>query len=131
VVATVAAGPGGQPYNVNADAVAGSVAGALVAEKLVYLTDVEGLYADLDDPGSLIKRATLPELEALLAAGRFRSGMIPKLEGVAVALRAGVGSAHILDGRRKHALLLELFTDSGVGTMICPEDAGPEPEAGR
>jgi acetylglutamate kinase len=111
--------------------VAGSVAGALVAEKLVYLTDVEGLYADLDDPGSLIKRATLPELEALLAAGRFRSGMIPKLEGVAVALRAGVGSAHILDGRRKHALLLELFTDSGVGTMICPEDAGPEPEAGR
>ncbi|HYT26175.1 MAG TPA: acetylglutamate kinase [Actinomycetota bacterium] len=123
VVATVAAGPMGQPYNVNADAVAGALAAALAAEKLVYLTDVEGLYADLGDPGSLIERTTLAELEAQLAAGRFRAGMIPKLEGVVAALRAGVGSAHILDGRRRHALLLELFTDSGVGTMISP---GPE-----
>jgi len=122
VVATVAAGPGGQPYNVNSDAVAGALAAALAAEKLVYLTNVEGLYVDLDDPGSLVKRATLPELEALLAAGRFHAGMIPKIEGVLAALRGGVGSAHILDGRCKHALLLELFTDSGVGTMICPEE---------
>jgi acetylglutamate kinase len=130
VVATVAAGPMGQPYNVNADAAAGALAAALTAEKLVYLTDVEGLYADLGDPGSLVERTTLAEVEALLAAGRFRAGMIPKLEGVVAALRSGVGSAHILDGRRRHALLLELFTDSGVGTMISP-DADPAPGTER
>jgi acetylglutamate kinase len=129
VVATVAAGPGGQPYNVNADAVAGALAGALGAEKLVYLTDVEGLYADLGDPGSLIERTTLAELEALLASGRCHTGMIPKLGGIVAALRSGVGSAHILDGRRRHALLLELFTDSGVGTMVCPDPPAPSPQA--
>ncbi|HZD74167.1 MAG TPA: acetylglutamate kinase [Actinomycetota bacterium] len=118
VIATVASGPGGQPYNVNADAAAGAVAAALGAEKLVYLTDVEGLYADLADPGSLYSRMTLREVEELLSSGRLHSGMLPKLHGVATALRAGVGSAHILDGRRRHALLLELFTDQGVGTMI-------------
>ncbi len=118
VIATVAAGPDGQPYNVNADAAAGAVAGALGAEKLVYLTDVEGLYADLADPSSLYSRMTLVEVEELLESGRLGSGMIPKLRGVATALRAGVGSAHLLDGRRRHALLLELFTDHGVGTMV-------------
>jgi acetylglutamate kinase len=118
VIATVAAGPDGQPYNVNADAAAGAVAAALGAEKLVYLSDVEGLYADLADPGSLYSRMTLREVEELLGSGRLQSGMIPKLHGVATALQAGVGSAHILDGRRRHALLLELFTDHGVGTMI-------------
>lgn len=118
VIATVAAGPGGQPYNVNADAVAGAVAASLDAEKLVYLTDVEGLYRDLSDPASLYSRMTLAEVEELLAGGSLHSGMIPKLRGVATALRAGVRSAHILDGRRRHALLLELFTDHGVGTMI-------------
>ena len=117
VIATVAAGPGGQPYNVNADAVAGAVAASLDAEKLVYLTDVEGLYRDLSDPGSLYSRMTLAEVEGLLADGSLHSGMIPKLRGVATALRSGVRSAHILDGRRRHALLLELFTDRGVGTM--------------
>jgi acetylglutamate kinase len=118
VVATVAAGPGGQPYNVNADAVAGSLAAALAAHKLVYLTDVAGLYADLDDPGSLIHHLDLGEVEAMLAEGRLSAGMVPKLGGIATALRAGVGSAHILDGRLEHALLLELLTDAGVGTMI-------------
>jgi acetylglutamate kinase len=118
VVATVAAGPGGQPYNVNADAVAGAMAAALRAEKLVYLTDVAGLYADIDDPGSLLHRLDLAEVEAMLAGGRCSAGMVPKLGGVVAALRAGVGSAHILDGRLAHALLLELLTDSGVGTMI-------------
>lgn len=120
VIATVAAGPDGQPYNVNADAVAGAVAAALDAEKLVYLTDVEGLYRDLDDPASLYSRMTLAEVEELLAGGGLQSGIIPKLRGVATALRSGVRSAHILDGRRRHALLLELFTDRGVGTMIGP-----------
>ena len=125
VVATVAAGPGGQPYNVNADAVAGALAAALGAEKLVYLTDVAGLYADVDDPGSLLRRLDLPAVEALLAEGRCSAGMVPKLGGLVAALRAGVGSAHIIDGRLAHALLLELLTDSGVGTMV-----RREPEAG-
>jgi acetylglutamate kinase len=124
VIATVAAGPDGLPYNVNADAVAGAVAASLDAEKLVYLTDVEGLYGDLSDPSSLYSRATLDDLEQLLADGRLHSGMIPKLRGVATALRGGVRSAHILDGRRRHALLLELFTDQGVGTMIGPGRSG-------
>jgi acetylglutamate kinase len=132
VIATVAAGPGGQPYNVNADAVAGAVAASLDAEKLVYLTDVEGLYGDLSDPASLYSRMTLAEVEKLLAAGGMHSGMVPKLRGVVTALRAGVRRAHILDGRRRHALLLELFTDRGVGTMIGPEEspAGGAPVAG-
>jgi acetylglutamate kinase len=130
VIATVAAGPDGQPYNVNADAVAGAVAASLDAEKLVYLTDVEGLYRDLADPASLYSRMTLAEVEALLAGGGLHSGMIPKLRGVATALRSGVRSAHILDGRRRHALLLELFTDRGVGTMIGPAPEGPEDPQG-
>jgi acetylglutamate kinase len=130
VIATVAAGPLGQPYNVNADAVAGAVAASLDAEKLVYLTDVEGLYRDLSDPASLYSRMTLAEVEELLAGGGLHSGMIPKLRGAATALRSGVRSAHILDGRRRHALLLELFTDRGVGTMIRPEGPGePQPDA--
>jgi acetylglutamate kinase len=85
---------------------------------------VEGLYADLSDPGSLYSRMSLAEVERLLDAGSLHSGMIPKLHGVATALRAGVRSAHILDGRRRHALLLELFTDRGVGTMIRSGDPG-------
>lgn len=128
VIATVAAGPDGQPYNVNADAVAGALAAALGAEKLVYLTDVEGLYRDVSDPGSLLRHVTLAEVEAMLASGQAHSGMIPKLRGIVTALRAGVGSAHILDGRLRHALLLELFTDKGVGTMVGPDgwkDARP------
>jgi acetylglutamate kinase len=118
VVAGVAAGPGGQPYNVNADAVAGAMAAALGAEKVVYLSNVEGLYADPDDPGTLITRLGLADLEALTEGGGVRTGMVPKLDGIAAALRGGVASAHILDGRVRHALLLELFTDHGVGTMI-------------
>jgi acetylglutamate kinase len=122
VVATVAAGPEGRPYNVNADAAAGSLAAALGAEKLVYLTDVEGLYADLDDPGSLLEQLTVEEVEAILAEGRVAAGMVPKLTGIVTALRGGVRRAHILDGRREHALLLELFTDSGVGTMVSSQE---------
>jgi acetylglutamate kinase len=131
VVATVAAGPEGQPYNVNADAAAGSLAAALGAEKLVYLTDVEGLFADLDDPGSLLPQLGVAEVEAILGAGQVAAGMVPKLTGIVTALRGGVSRAHILDGRREHALLLELFTDSGVGTMVAaePERFG-EPQGG-
>jgi acetylglutamate kinase len=118
VVAGVAAGPGGQPFNVNADAVAGAMAAALSAEKVVYLTNVEGLLADPADPGSVISRLDLKELDELLGSGKVHTGMIPKLTGIATALRAGARSAHIIDGRIEHALLLELFTDAGVGTMV-------------
>ena len=84
--------------------------------------DVEGLYADLDDPGSLLEQLTVEEVEAILAEGKVAAGMVPKLTGIVTALRGGVRRAHILDGRREHALLLELFTDSGVGTMVSSEE---------
>ena len=91
MVATVARQPDGQPYNVNADAAAGSLAAALGAEKLVYLTDVEGLYADLADPGSLLQQLTVAQVEAILAGGEVAAGMVPKLTGIVTALRAGSG----------------------------------------
>jgi len=118
VVATIAGDTRGQAYNVNADAVAGAIAVALRAEKLVYLTDVEGLRADPDDPASLMRQATVDELDAMVAGGTASGGMIPKVEACARAVRGGVHRAHILDGRVPHVLLLEVFTDRGVGTMI-------------
>ncbi|HVN51565.1 MAG TPA: acetylglutamate kinase [Acidimicrobiales bacterium] len=118
VVSTIGADPSGQAYNINADAVAGAVAVALGAEKLVYLTDVAGLLRDVDDPDSLITRISAPELEALIGEGVLSGGMIPKISACLEALDHGVGSAHLLDGRVTHVLLLELFTDAGFGTMI-------------
>jgi acetylglutamate kinase len=118
VVATIAGDTKGQTYNINADTVAGAIATALQAEKLVYLTDVEGVRSDPGDPGSLLRRLGVDELDALVASGVATSGMVPKVEACARAVRAGVGRAHILDGRVPHALLLEIFTDRGVGTMI-------------
>lgn len=120
VVATIGSGPTGQAYNINADAVAGAVAEALQAAKLVYLTDVAGLRTDPDDPGSLVPTIDPPGLQALLASGAARGGMVPKAQACARAVCHGVGQAHILDGRVPHALLLELFTDAGVGTMVAP-----------
>jgi len=120
VVATIGADAGGQAYNINADTVAGALAEALSAEKLVYLTDVEGLRADPADPGSLVRRASAADLEAMVRAGSASGGMVPKVEACARALRGGVRRAHILDGRVPHALLVELFTDGGVGTMVEP-----------
>ena len=118
VVATIAGDTKGQTYNINADAVAGAIAAALHAEKLVYLTDVAGLRADPDDAASLLTTVSVDELDAMVASGRASSGMIPKVEACARAVRAGVPRAHILDGRVPHALLLEVFTDRGVGTMV-------------
>jgi acetylglutamate kinase len=120
VVATVAADSTGQAYNINADTVAGAIAESLDAEKLVYLTDVEGVRRDIDDADSLIRRATAAELDALIADGTLTGGMIPKIGACAHAVRHGVRSAHILDGRVPHVLLLEIFTDSGIGTMVLP-----------
>jgi len=118
VVSTIGSDGSGQAYNINADAVAGAVAAALGAEKVVYLTDVEGLQADLDDPTSLISRATAPELDALVDSGAVGTGMIPKVAACIHAVRHGVASAHMINGTTPHVLLVELFTDAGIGTMI-------------
>ncbi|MEA2687037.1 MAG: acetylglutamate kinase [Actinomycetota bacterium] len=118
VVATIGSDAGGQAYNINADTVAGAVAEALGAEKLVYLTDVVGLLAEVGNPFSLITTASADQLDGMLAEGRLKGGMIPKIASCVHAVRNGVGHAHILDGRVPHALLLEVFTREGVGTMV-------------
>ncbi|MDQ1384601.1 MAG: acetylglutamate kinase [Actinomycetota bacterium] len=118
VIATIGVDDEGQAYNINADTVAGAIAVALGAEKLVYLTDVAGVYADWPDQSSLISRVGVDGLEKLILDGKASEGMIPKLESCVSALRNGVRRAHILDGRLPHALLLEFFTREGVGTMV-------------
>jgi acetylglutamate kinase len=118
VVATIGLDGKGQAYNINADTVAGAIAEALQAEKLVYLTDIEGLRRDVNDATSLIRQTTAAELEALMADGTLTGGMIPKIESCTRAVRGGVRRAHILDGRIPHVLLLEVFTDEGIGTMV-------------
>ena len=118
VVSSIGADQQGQAYNINADTVAAALAGALGAAKVVYLTDVPGLLADPEDPSSLVSRATVTDVEAMIASGAINGGMIPKAQACVDAVRAGAGSAHMLDGRIPHAVLLELFTDAGIGTMI-------------
>jgi acetylglutamate kinase len=119
VIAPLARGiDDGQVYNLNADTAAGVLAAALGAEKLVYLTDVEGLYRNADDEESLIQKMSLSEGRDLLASGSIAGGMLPKLESCISAMEAGVRRTHILDGRVQHALLLEIFTPEGIGTMI-------------
>ena len=120
VVATIAADRAGQAYNINADTAAAAIAVALQAEKLVYLTNVKGLLADVADPDSLLTRLTVGQVDSMIAAGTLTGGMIPKIEACVTAVRNGVTRAHILDGRVPHALLLEFFTDQGVGTMVEP-----------
>jgi acetylglutamate kinase len=126
VVSSVARGAGGEIYNVNADTAAAALAVALDAIKLVVLTDVEGLYADWQpgDPasaGEVISLLNATELEELLPS--LGAGMIPKMEACLRAVRGGVPQAHVLDGRLAHAVLLEIFTDSGIGTMVIPDEA--------
>ena len=124
VVATIGTDDHGQAYNINADTVAGAIAEALGAEKLVYLTDIEGLRRVVDDPGSLIRQTTPDELDGLMADGTIAGGMIPKVESCVHAVRSGVRRAHILDGRIPHVLLLEIFTDDGIGTMVRDAEEG-------
>ena len=120
VVASVGVDESGQSYNINADTVAASLAGALRARKVLFLTDVEGLLADPSDPGSLISECTLTELDQMLAAGGIGGGMLPKLTAVRDALADGVDAAHIVVGRQEHSVLIELFTEAGIGTKITP-----------
>ena len=118
VVASIGTDLEGQAYNINADTAAGAVAEALRAEKLVYLTDVVGVLRDLSEPDSLITTASADELEKLIDEEVLTGGMIPKVRSCARAVRNGVAHAHILDGRVPHALLLEMLTRDGIGTMV-------------
>jgi len=118
VVATIGSDVTGQAYNINADTVAGAIAEALGAEKLIYLTDIEGLRRDVGDPASLIRQTTASELAALVGDGTIAGGMIPKVAACIHAVTRRVHNAHILDGRIPHVLLHEIFTDAGIGTMI-------------
>jgi acetylglutamate kinase len=118
VVATVGVDEAGQAYNVNADTVAGAIAESLRAEKLVYLTNVAGMYGDLADEASLISRIDVDRLAALVDDGALSEGMIPKARSCVEAVKSGVSRGHILDGRIPHALLLEFFTREGIGTMV-------------
>jgi acetylglutamate kinase len=123
VVSTIGSDPEGQAYNINADTVAGAIAVALGAEKAIFLTDVPGLLTDVDDPTSLISAVSARELTAMVDDGTLHGGMIPKVAAALHAVRNGVGSAHLLDGRVPHVVLLELFSDEGVGTMITAQPA--------
>ena len=118
VIASVGADREGNSYNVNADTAAGKVAAALAAHKAIFLTDVPGWLSDPQDPGSLRSRAAVGEVAEGLEA--VSGGMRPKLEACLDSIAGGAGSAHIIDGRRPHSLLLELFTDAGIGTMVVP-----------
>jgi acetylglutamate kinase len=118
VLSSVAIGEDGHTYNVNADHAAGSIAAAVGAGKLIMLTDVDGLYRDYADKTSLISEMDTAEARAMLASGAADKGMIPKLEACIEALEAGVERAHLIDGRMPHAILIEVFTNTGIGTMI-------------
>jgi acetylglutamate kinase len=118
VVSTIGSDAEGQAYNINADTVAGALAEAVQAEKVVFLTDVAGLLTDVEDAGSLLRRVSAGELGVMIENGTLRGGMIPKAAAALHAVQNGVGSAHLLDGRIPHVILLELFSDAGIGTMI-------------
>ena len=118
VVSPVGAGPSWESLNINADHAAGELAGALQAEKLVILTDVEGVYRQAKGGRIFISRISGPEIGSLVEEGQINGGMIPKVEACLRALNKGAGSTHIIDGRREHALILEIFTDAGIGTMV-------------
>ena len=127
VISSIGSDAEGQAYNINADTVAGAVAGALGAEKAIYLTDVPGLLTDVEDPTSLVAKATIADLDGYVADGTISGGMLPKIGACVEAVNAGANSAHMLDGRVPHVLLLELFTNAGIGTMITADPSPQEP----
>ena len=126
VIATVAYGEEGEAYNINADVAAGQIAAAIGARKVIFLTDVDGLYQDFSDKTTLISRLSLDEARDLVESGILAKGMIPKINACVTALNAGVTTAHILNGTSAHSMLLEVFTDRGIGTMIYRDE--PEPD---
>jgi acetylglutamate kinase len=125
VISPIGIDADGNSYNVNADTIAGEIAAALKASKLIVMTDVPGIMKDQNDKKSLISSLAAPEARKLIENGTISSGMIPKVEACIDALRGSVGEAHIIDGRKNHSLLLEVFTDKGVGTMIRKSQVKP------
>jgi len=125
VISTIGSDIAGQALNINADAVAAAVAEELRAEKLIFLTDVAGVLRDVDDAATLIQQVSTEDARALIADGTISGGMIPKIDGCLRAIDNGVPSVHLIDGRVPHALLLELFTDEGVGTMVTAASGAP------
>ena len=131
IIATIAAAADPEDdgvFNINADQAAGDIAAAIGAHKIIFLTDVDGLYENFPDPDSLIARMTQEEAQALIDSGKLDSGMIPKINACLHALEGGIPRAHIINGTTPHALLLELLTDMGVGTMITRSDDADEVE---
>ncbi|MGI5885209.1 MAG: acetylglutamate kinase [Candidatus Spyradocola sp.] len=122
VVAPVGVDANGESYNINADTVASEIASALKAEKLVFLTDVDGIRMDPEDPSSLISAVSVSEVDQLIAAGVITGGMIPKVQGCTRAIEQGVSRVHILNGTIPHPIILEIFTDKGIGTMVHADD---------
>lgn len=120
VVAPVGYGSAGETFNINADTVAAELAGALAAEKLLLLTNVEGIYRDINDPGSLVSSISAADARAWIQDGTIAGGMIPKVEACLTALAGGARKAHIIDGRLAHAIILELYTSAGIGTQLEP-----------
>ncbi len=118
VIAPVGSDETGQSYNINADHVAYAIAKELKAEKLIYLTDTDGVYVNPEDPDSIIRRLAIDDVDPLIQEGVISGGMIPKVENAVDAIRSGVNSVHILDGKVEHSILLELFTAAVCGTMI-------------
>lgn len=118
VISPVGVGLDGESYNINADSVAGEVAAALKAEKLIFLTDVEGIYEDPQNPSSIFTALQAQRARRLIESGAISKGMIPKVEACIKALEFGVNRTHIIDGRQPHTMLLEIFTDAGIGTMV-------------
>ncbi|MDR2156863.1 MAG: acetylglutamate kinase [Clostridiales Family XIII bacterium] len=118
IIATVGVDDGGQVYNINADTAAAALAAALKAEKLISLTDVRGVLADRDDEDSLMADISVGEIPALIGRGVISGGMIPKIESCADAIRSGLREAVVIDGRIEHSILLELFSDTGIGTLF-------------
>ena len=123
VISPIAIDAQGNALNINADTVAGDIAAALHAKKLILMTDVSGLLRDMKDPNSRISHITLDDIDPLIAEGVIKGGMIPKIKGAAVAVKGGVEKAHIINGSVSHTMLLELFTNCGVGTMIHMSDS--------
>ena len=118
VLAPIGVGKNGESYNINADTVAGEVAAALGAEKLMFLTDIDGIRSVPDDPGTLVYEISVDEIYRLINKGVISGGMLPKVEGCIHAIKSGVKRTHILNGTIPHPILLEIFTDSGIGTMV-------------
>lgn len=118
VVAPLGTDIDGNTYNINADYVAGELASALKAEKLILMTDIDGLYKDIEDKNSLIKKIDILEIEKLIQDKTINGGMIPKVESCVSALKNGVKEVHILNGEKEHSILMELFTKDGIGTII-------------